>query len=259
MPARRSLCQAFRASRREGQWYPGLLRLRWSLAAETAGLGPAREVPMSTTTTSSALVPARPVFAEPERLALAGYSGLTREAYALDLRQFAVWCQLHHLALFAARRADIECFGRDLEAAGRARATVTRRLSTIAGFYRYAVEEDPSSSLPPGHGWTGTARADRPPHRPQSEPCQEDRPAHSAPRVHHRRPRRRRATARRAGSCLARRSENHHEVRPRAGLPGPARHIYRRPLTLQLARARLAATAARRPTIKPSWPYAHAP
>jgi integrase/recombinase XerD len=33
-------------------------------------------------------------------------------------------------------------FGRDLEAAGRARATVTRRLCTIAGFYRYAVEED---------------------------------------------------------------------------------------------------------------------
>src|SRR5207342_1959035 len=44
-------------------------------------------------------------------------------------------------ALFGARRADIECFGRDLEAAGRARATVTRRLCTIAGFYRYAVEE----------------------------------------------------------------------------------------------------------------------
>jgi hypothetical protein len=48
---------------------------------------------MTTTTTSAALVPAGPVFSEPERLALAGflagYSGLTREAYALDLRQFA--------------------------------------------------------------------------------------------------------------------------------------------------------------------------
>jgi site-specific recombinase XerD len=38
--------------------------------------------------------------------------------------------------LFAVRRADIEGFARDLEARGRARATVTRRLSTIAGFYR---------------------------------------------------------------------------------------------------------------------------
>jgi hypothetical protein len=33
-------------------------------------------------------------------------------------------------------------FARDLESAGRARATVTRRLSTIAGLYKYAVEED---------------------------------------------------------------------------------------------------------------------
>ena len=46
------------------------------------------------------------------------------------------------LRLFAARRADIECFGRDLEARGRARATIARRLCTIAGFYRYAVEEE---------------------------------------------------------------------------------------------------------------------
>ena len=45
------------------------------------------------------------------------------------------------VALFAVRRADIESFARDLEAMGRVRATVTRRLSTIAGFYRYAVEE----------------------------------------------------------------------------------------------------------------------
>jgi integrase/recombinase XerD len=66
---------------------------------------------------------------------LAGYRGLTREAYALDLRQFTSWCRSHSLALFAVRRADIESFARELEAIGRARATVTRRLSTIAGFY----------------------------------------------------------------------------------------------------------------------------
>jgi len=44
------------------------------------------------------------VFSEQERLALAGflagYTGLTREAYALDLRQFAGWCQLHNVRLF---------------------------------------------------------------------------------------------------------------------------------------------------------------
>ena len=110
---------------------------------------------MTTTTPSVALVPAGPVFSEPERLALAGflagYSGLTREAYALDLRQFAAWCHDQGLLLFGVRRADIECFGRDLEAAGRARATVTRRLCTVAGFYRYAVEEELLEHSPAVH------------------------------------------------------------------------------------------------------------
>jgi integrase/recombinase XerD len=110
---------------------------------------------MTTTTPSAALVPAMPVFTNTERLALAGflagYSGLTREAYALDLRQFVSWCQQHHLRLFGARRADIECFARDLEARGRARATVTRRLCTIAGFYRYAVEEELLNHSPAAH------------------------------------------------------------------------------------------------------------
>jgi integrase/recombinase XerD len=110
---------------------------------------------MTTTTLSAALVPAAPVFTNTERLALAGflagYSGLTREAYELDLRQYASWCHQHHLRLFQARRADIECFARDLETRGRARATITRRLCTIAGFYRYAVEEDLLDHSPAGH------------------------------------------------------------------------------------------------------------
>jgi site-specific recombinase XerC len=70
-------------------------------------------------------------------------------------------CQQRHLRLFQARRADIECFARDLEAKGRARATVTRRLCTIAGLYRYAVEEDLLDHSPAAHvrlsgvpGWT---------------------------------------------------------------------------------------------------------
>jgi integrase/recombinase XerD len=73
---------------------------------------------------------------------LAGYRGLTREACALDLRQFTTWCRARCVALFAVRRSDTESFARDLEAQGRARAAVTRRLCTIAGFCRYAVEEE---------------------------------------------------------------------------------------------------------------------
>jgi integrase/recombinase XerD len=108
-----------------------------------------------TNTTPSAPFPVAPVFTNTERLALAGslagHSGLTREAYELDLRQYASWCHQRHLRLFQARRVDIECFARDLETRGRARATITRRLCTVAGFYRYAVEEDLLDHSPAAH------------------------------------------------------------------------------------------------------------
>jgi hypothetical protein len=71
---------------------------------------------MTTTTipTTDVVVSVAPLFTAGERSALAGflagYSGLTRDAYALDLRMFTAWCQQHGLHLFLARRADIECF-----------------------------------------------------------------------------------------------------------------------------------------------------
>jgi integrase/recombinase XerD len=108
-----------------------------------------------TATSTTALVPLRPAFSDAERLALAGflagYRGLTRDAYALDLRQFTSWCRDRSLSVFAVRRADIEGFARDLVAKGRARATVTRRLCTIAGFYKYAVEEELLEHSPAAH------------------------------------------------------------------------------------------------------------
>src|SRR6266571_4199143 len=68
---------------------------------------------MTTTTPMSAsavIAVTEPVFTGPEQLALAGflagYTGLTRDAYALDLRQYASWCRQHHLRLFGARRAE---------------------------------------------------------------------------------------------------------------------------------------------------------
>ena len=84
-------------------------------------------------------------FTDQERLVLAGFlaghRGLTREAYALDLRQFVAWCERQGLKLFSARRTDIELYARALEDAGRAGPRVARRLCTVAGFYRYAGEE----------------------------------------------------------------------------------------------------------------------
>ncbi|MDQ2873638.1 MAG: tyrosine-type recombinase/integrase [Actinomycetota bacterium] len=87
---------------------------------------------MSATPTSHALMPVTPVFTTAERLA-------------------ASWCGQHHLRLSGARRAGIECFARDPEARGRARATITRRLCTIAGLYRYAVEEELLDHSPAVH------------------------------------------------------------------------------------------------------------
>jgi site-specific recombinase XerD len=95
--------------------------------------------------TSKSVVLYDPCFADGERLVLAGflagYRSSTRDAYALDLRQFVAWCAGKQLALFSVRRADIESYARTLEERGRARATVARRLCTVAGFYRYAEEQ----------------------------------------------------------------------------------------------------------------------
>ena len=108
-------------------------------------------------TSAPPTVPAVPdlVFSDHERVALAGflagYRGLTRDAYALDLRQFVSWCGRQSIKLFAARRTDIELYARALEDAGRARATVARRLCTVAGFYRYAEEEGLVSVSPAVH------------------------------------------------------------------------------------------------------------
>src|SRR6516164_10796783 len=137
--------------------YVGVSAQLLGLAAGPAsrGLSPAGRCPMTTAAPSTALVMIQPAFTDAERLALAGflagYRGLTREACALDLRQFTAWCRNQSLPLFAVRRAGIESFARDLEAKGRARATVTRRLCTIAGFYKYAVEEELLEHSPAAH------------------------------------------------------------------------------------------------------------
>jgi integrase/recombinase XerD len=108
---------------------------------------------MSTPTTAVARY--QPLLSEVERMTLlgylAGYRGYTRDAYALDLRQFTTWCWQHDHQLFDVHRVDIECFARELEARGKARATVARRLYTIVGFYRYAEEEGVIEHSPAVH------------------------------------------------------------------------------------------------------------
>ena len=88
------------------------------------------------------VAPGRPLFDE-ARLAVAGflarYSDPTRSSYAGDLRSFFAWCERAGLPIFDARRPHIELYARMLEESGLARATIGRRLSTLAGFYRFAV------------------------------------------------------------------------------------------------------------------------
>ena len=102
---------------------------------------------MTTAAPSTALATIQPAFTDAERLALAGflagYRGLTREAYTLDLRQFATWCRARSMPLCAIRRADLESFARDLEARGRARdhhpaAVHDRRVLQVRGRVRLA-------------------------------------------------------------------------------------------------------------------------
>jgi len=118
---------------------------------------------MTATTPSTVLATIQPAFTDAERLALAGFLALTREAYTLDLRQFTGWCRGRFLPLFSVRRADIETFARELEARGCARATVTRRLCTIAGFYKLRRRRGtpgalPGRARPPSLAGLGVAR-----------------------------------------------------------------------------------------------------
>ena len=71
---------------------------------------------------------------------LARYSGRTRDAYALDLRTFFGWCASRGVDVFAMTRPHVELYVRWMEEErGYAPATTARRLSTVIGFYRFAV------------------------------------------------------------------------------------------------------------------------
>jgi site-specific recombinase XerD len=72
---------------------------------------------------------------------LAGYSGATLDAYRLDLRQWVTWLDGNGVDILGVQRAHIELYARWSEEHGLARSTISRRLSTICGFYRYCSQE----------------------------------------------------------------------------------------------------------------------
>ncbi len=95
---------------------------------------------------------------------LARYREPTASAYRRDLRCFWQWCADHQLHPLAARRPHLELYLRDLEARGYAPATVSRRLSTVAGLFKYAVIDELITTNPttavtrPRVPWEGQRR-----------------------------------------------------------------------------------------------------
>ncbi len=73
---------------------------------------------------------------------LARYREPTVSDYRRDLRSFWQWCAEHDLRLLEARRPHIELYLRDQERSGYAAATISRPLSVLAGFFRYAVIDE---------------------------------------------------------------------------------------------------------------------
>jgi site-specific recombinase XerD len=72
---------------------------------------------------------------------LAGYSTATRSAYARDLRDWGAFLAEAAVDPLSAHRVHADAYARQLEGRGASPATVARRLSALAGFYGYALDE----------------------------------------------------------------------------------------------------------------------
>ncbi|MHB8467925.1 MAG: tyrosine-type recombinase/integrase [Acidimicrobiales bacterium] len=96
----------------------------------------------NTKTRAELMPPERPLFDE-IRLAIASflarYSDPTRTSYTHDLKGYFAWCERNGLTVFAITRGHVELWARTMEEPGLARTTIGRRLSTVVGFYRFAV------------------------------------------------------------------------------------------------------------------------
>lgn len=69
---------------------------------------------------------------------LARYTGRTLDSYRHDLRVFFQWAADADIKVLQATRAHIELYRTHLEARGLAGTTISRRLSTVCGFFRFA-------------------------------------------------------------------------------------------------------------------------
>jgi integrase/recombinase XerD len=73
---------------------------------------------------------------------LMGYRGHTRRAYAADLRHWFGFCGREGINPLSPQRAQVDAYARVLEEVDqRTPATIARRLTALAGFYGYLVDE----------------------------------------------------------------------------------------------------------------------
>jgi integrase/recombinase XerD len=79
---------------------------------------------------------------------LLGYRGATRDAYRRDLADWAAWLDRNNVHAFDARRVHVDAYVRELETLGRTSSTIARRLTALAGFYGYAVDEGALAKSP---------------------------------------------------------------------------------------------------------------
>lgn len=73
---------------------------------------------------------------------LMAYTGHTLASYTNDLKMWFRWCESRGAAPLDASRVDVESYMRELERDGLKDSTRQRKLVTIAGYYRYAEEEE---------------------------------------------------------------------------------------------------------------------
>lgn len=110
---------------------------------------------MESTSTTEIVTATSPLF-DDTKLAVGGflarYSGSTRSCYAGDLRAWFAWCAQAGLEVFGVRRPHVELYARWMEEERHlGRATIGRRLSTVIGFYRFAVVDGYIAASPAEH------------------------------------------------------------------------------------------------------------
>ncbi|ONH59732.1 hypothetical protein CcI49_17175 [Frankia sp. CcI49] len=84
-----------------------------------------------------------------------GFSPRTREAYGRSVAEWTRACEAWGIHPLDARRPHVDRWARDLEADGQASTTISRKLSSVASVYSYALDEGQIETNP-------AARARRP-------------------------------------------------------------------------------------------------